>query len=91
MCHLAEVRVAESVADRALAGTTGSGSRRVDAILRVVKAIERFHPELEAHPFRKLERLAQADVPVIDSRLSQRITSDVAVNPETRLGKGRAY
>ena len=56
--HLAEVCVADRVADRALSRTTRSGSRGIDAILRVVKAIERLQPELETYSFRKLEHLA---------------------------------
>ena len=58
LCHLAEVCVADSVAHRALSRTTRSGSRRIDAVLRVVKAVERLQPELETYFFRKLEHLA---------------------------------
>ena len=58
LCNLAEVCVAESVAHRALARTAGRGSRRIDTVLRVVKAVERLQPELETYSFRKLEHLA---------------------------------
>ena len=47
--HLAKVCAPEGVAHRALARPTSSRSRRIDAILCVVKAIERLQPELETY------------------------------------------
>src|SRR5262249_52820439 len=45
-------------------------SKRVVSILGVVKDVEAFHADLKSDSLREVERLAEADVPVVDPGLS---------------------
>src|SRR4029077_9606623 len=50
----------------------------VQSVLGMVERVERFHPELECHSFRELERLSDVHVPIVDSGVSEDIPPAVA-------------
>lgn len=83
--HLAEVRVGNIVAHRALPWATSGGGGWVDSVLSVVKGVERLHSELETYSFCELKQLAQAHIPIVDPGLCQGVASGAAVNSKARL------
>ena len=79
---LAEVNIPEARVHSALAWAARGLRGWVDAILRVVKRVEGFDPELETDPFGELEGLAQPNIPVVDSGLGEYVARRVAIYTE---------
>jgi len=54
-----------------------------------IEDVERLGSELERDPLRKIERLPQTNVPVVDARLPQDITAAAPKLAGERLREGR--
>ena len=82
--HFAVRRVIGIVVNRRAYARSSVG---IVSILSVVEYVERFSAELESNSFRKLEVLADAHIPVVDTRPAKDVTTAVSKLAGERLRK----